>query len=181
VLDAYRALDELKAAGELAGVGIASRDWKTINEIDARIRLDWVMLVGGVTIMHHPPQELLCMSNLAQRQIPIIAAGNFHGDFLLGGSSFDARAVDPENPADRSLFAWRKVFVALCHGHGITPVQACLQFALAAPGVVAVAVSTSRPERIAENARAAITKVPPAFWDSMKEEGLLASDYPYLD
>ena len=173
ILEAYRALEGLKATHHVAGIGIAAKDWQVVREIDAAVRLDWVMLVGCFTIMRHPPEVLEFMASLAARQIPMINAGIFHGDFLVGGSSFDSRALTPENPADRSLFAWRKAFAALCHGHGITLAHACIQFALSAPAVAAVAINTSHPDRIAENADSAIAKAPDAFWASMKEEGLL--------
>jgi D-threo-aldose 1-dehydrogenase len=174
ILGAYRKLDELKAGRQVAGVGIAAKDWRVVREIESAVDLDWVMLIGSFTVMRHPPELLDFMASLAARQIPMISAGIFHGDFLLGGSSFDSRPVSPEDPADRSLFAWRKSFVALCHAHGISPAHACIQFALAAPGVAAVAINTSHPDRIAENANYSIVKVPEAFWASMKEEGLLA-------
>jgi D-threo-aldose 1-dehydrogenase len=70
--------------------------------------------------------------------------------------------------------------VALCHGHGITPARACIEFALSAPGIAAVAINTSHRDRIAENVASAITPVPSVFWSSMKDERLLAEDYPYL-
>ena len=178
ILAACRALDELKSGGHVAGIGVAAKDWRVVREIDAEMRLDWVMLIGGFTTMRHPPQLVEFMASLAARQIPIVSAGIFDGDFLVGGSCFNGRAVDPEKSEDRSLFAWRKAFAALCHGHGITPAQACIQFTLSAPGVVAVAINTSQPDRIAENVRSTIAEVPDAFWASMKEEGLLAPNDP---
>jgi D-threo-aldose 1-dehydrogenase len=71
--------------------------------------------------------------------------------------------------------------VALCHGHGVTPTQACIQFALAGPGVVAVLLNSSHPDRVAENVGSVQRLVPDLFWASMKEEGLLAAGYPYVD
>ena len=41
------------------------------------------------------------------------------------------------------------------------------------PGVAAVVVNTSQPERVRENVRAAIERLPDAFWESFGEEGLL--------
>jgi D-threo-aldose 1-dehydrogenase len=177
ILGAYRALENLKATGEVAGIGIAAKDWHVVREIESAVRLDWVMLTGCFTILRHPPGLLQFMSELAARRTPILNAGIFHCDFLAGGSSFDGRMVNPEDPADQSLLAWRKAFVALCHGHGVTPVHASIQFALAAPGVVAVVVNTSRPDRIAENVAAAVAEAPHALWASMQEEGLLSGDH----
>ena len=116
------------------------------------------------------------MTALADRQVAIIGSSVFHSDFLVGGSRFGNRMLSPEDPADQRLFAWRKAFAALCYGHGIAPAHACIQFALSVPGVIAVALDTSYPDRIAENAASAVTPVPDAFFESMKEEGLLSGD-----
>jgi D-threo-aldose 1-dehydrogenase len=180
ILDAYRALGELKATGIVRGVGVGAKDWRSIVEIDKHIELDWVMFANSFTIMHHPPELLEFIASLAGRGIGIINSAVFHAGFLVGGRYFDYRVVSPDNPADRRLFAWRKAFVALCEGHGVTPAEACVEFALSAPGIAAVALNTSHPDRVAENVAMTLKKAPPAFWASMKEEGLLAADYPYL-
>ena len=57
---------------------------------------------------------------------------------------------------------------------------ACVQFALSAPGVAAVSLNTSRPERVAENVNAVEAAVPPAFWSDAKQAGLIAPDCSYV-
>jgi D-threo-aldose 1-dehydrogenase len=84
--------------------------------------------------------------------------------------------MNAEDDTQRGLLAWRKAFVALCDGHGITPAHACIQFALSLPGVVAVQLDSSYPDRVAENIRSGFTRVPPNFWASMIEEGLLGAN-----
>ena len=163
----------MKAAQQVSGIGVAAKDWRVVREIDSAARLDWVTLVGGFTIMRHPHELLEFMASLAARQIPIVGAGIFHCNLLVGGNRFEDRALSRENSEHASLFAWRKAFAALCHGHGVAPAHACIQFALCAPGVAAVVINTSRPERVAENAASSVTKLPDALWASMQEEGLL--------
>jgi D-threo-aldose 1-dehydrogenase len=180
LVDAYRALGELKRDGKVVGVGAGASDWRVIREIDSVIELDWVVLSGSLTIMRHPPEVLKLLYDLAERQVAVINSGLFHGGFLTGGRSFGGRAVRPDDQADRPLLAWRKSFVALCEGHGITPVDACVQFGLSAPGVVAVLLDTSHPDRVAANVAAAARQIPSVFWESMKEEGLLDEGYPYV-
>ncbi len=59
VLEAYRALHELKARGHVKAVGVGSKDWRIIKELDATVELDWVMFANSFTLFSHP-QELLC-------------------------------------------------------------------------------------------------------------------------
>jgi D-threo-aldose 1-dehydrogenase len=46
--------------------------------------------------------------------------------------------------------------------------------------VVAVLINSSHPDRVAENSESVQRTVPDPFWASLKEEGLLAADYPYV-
>jgi D-threo-aldose 1-dehydrogenase len=180
IVEAYRALLELKQQGRVVGVGVGAKDWRVIEEIDRAVELDWVMLANSLTIMRHPPELLAFVARLADRGVGIINSAVFHAGFLLGGKYFDYRVVDPLNDADKPLYAWRKSFVSLCEAHGVSPLHACVQFGLSVPGVVAVALNTSHADRIEENVRAVSTPVPAKLWQSLKEEGLLAKDYPFV-
>jgi D-threo-aldose 1-dehydrogenase len=180
ILGAYRALAELKQQDQARAVGIGSKDWRVIEEVAAAVELDWVMLAGSLTVMHHPPELLAFVAGLVEREIAIINSAVFHSGFLVGGKYFDYRVVSPENAVDRPLFAWRKSFVSIAAAHGISPMHACVQFGLNVPGVVAVALNTSHADRIQENVAAVAEPVPRQFWNSLKEEGLLAKDYPYV-
>lgn len=182
---AWLAASDLKAAGKVHGVGVVAETAQVATSADARQRLlarefDWFTVVGGCTIMRHPPESTSLLFEIVQRQIPVIATSIFEAGFLVGGSKLDGHAVRFEDESDRSLIAWRKSFVALCDGHGITPAHACIQFALSLPGVAAVRLESTYRDRVSDNIRAAVTKVPENFWLSMKEEGLLEADYPFV-
>lgn len=180
LVDAYRALGELKRTGQVVGIGAVAADWRAVREILGVVELDWVMLRGGLTVLRHPPEVLGLLAELAERQIAVVASGLLDGGFLAGGKSFNGRVLHPDDSADRPILAWRKSFVALCEGHGVMPVDACVRFALPAPGVVATRLDTSHPDRVAGNVAAVARHVPGVFWESMKEEGLLEADYPYV-
>lgn len=175
---AWQAVSELKAAGLLLGAGMVARDFDSLSSLTPSV--DWVVLAGGFTLMRHPAERLASMAEVTARQIPIVVSGVFERRFLLGSNRLDGRVLSADDPADRSLLTWRTSFAALCHGHGVTPAQACIQFALSGPGVVAVILNSSHSDRVAENVGCVQRLVPDLFWASMKEEGLLAADYPYL-
>jgi D-threo-aldose 1-dehydrogenase len=175
-----QAATELKDTGDVCGVGLEVSDGGGLDRA-AAAGVDWVALRGGITIMRHKSEILESMSRRADRQIPIIVSGVFEHGFLVGGNRLDGRVLNAEDTADRSLLAWRKSFVALCDGHGISPAHACVQFALSAPGVVAVTLESSYADRVADNVAAVARNAPLNFWQSMKEEGLLAEDYPIGD
>jgi len=179
-LEAVHSITELKTAGRIAGVGIRCNDWRIAKELCNAAQLDFIVLVGSITIMRHPPELIEFLTSLAERQIPVIGAGVFHGGFLVGGPHFDNRKMNPSDSANQSLFAWRKAFTSLCHGHGVRPAHACIQFALSAPGVAAVSLSTGHSDRVAENVDSVVNRIPATLWASMKEERLLEEDYAHL-
>ena len=96
----------------------------------AAINPDWITVACGPTLMRHPPNLLASLAEIQQRQIPVIISGVFEGGFLVGANRLDGRLLRSEDDPDRSTLAWRKAFVALCDGHGISPAHACIRFAL---------------------------------------------------
>jgi len=180
VVGAYQALGELKARGETKAVGVGSKDWRVIRELAAAVELDWVMLALSLTVMSHPPELLAFVDELAAKGIAVVNSAVFHAGFLTGGAFFDYRKVDPDDEADRPLFEWRRRFLALCERFDVEPAEACVRFGMSPPGVVGVALNTSRPERIRQNVAAVQSRIPAGFWTAMKEEGLLAHDYPHV-
>jgi len=180
ILDSLHELESLKTEHQLAAVGVALQDWRLGPRLQQSSKVDFFKLWNGPTILRHPPEMLNWLAELAAMQVPVISAGVFHGGFLVGGSAMNGRSISPNTSANQSLIAWRKSFAALCLGHGVRPAHACIQFALRTPGIVAASLSASHVDRVAENVYAATTPVPDALWVSLKEEGLLAGEYPYL-
>ena len=180
ILAAYTALGELKAAGMAQGIGVGAKNWKSIQEIDAQVDLDWVMFANSYTLYSHPADLLAFMDSLQAKGVAIINSAVFNAGFLTGGEFFNYVKLDARNPEHQEKFAWRQKFFALCEQHGQTPSEVCIQFGKSHPGIVALALSTSRPHRVKTNVEAMSVQVPPAFWDVLKEEGLLATDHPYI-
>lgn len=176
VLGAYRALFELKSKGAVKAVGIGSKDWRVIREIAGQVDLDWVMFACSLTLYSHPAELFDFIAELHSRDVGMINSAVFNAGFLTGGKWFDYRQPDPVK--DAPLFAWRENFLAICQRLGVKPADACVQFGLAVPGIVAVALNTEKPERIAANVASADSAIPPEFWRAMKEGGLVAHSFP---
>lgn len=180
VVDAYRALAELRAAGKVKAIGVGSKDWQAIKRIAEAVDLDWVMLACCMTIHNHPQDLLEFIDWLTARGISIINSAVFNAGFLTGGSFFDYREPDPNDAEDKKLFDWRDRFNVLCDNFKVPPAEACVQFGMSPPGVVSIALNTSKPSRVADNVGLVQAEIPGAFWSAMKEEGLIAADYPHL-
>jgi D-threo-aldose 1-dehydrogenase len=179
VLGAYQALFELKSRGVVRAVGVGAKDWRVIREIAERVDLDWVMFACSLTVYSHPAELLDFIAHLHGRGVGLINSAVFHAGFLTGGAWFDYRKPDPV--ADAGLFRWREKFLAVCRRCEVKPADVCVQFGLAVPGVVAVALNTGKPERIPDNVASARNPIPPALWRALKDEGLVATRFKYLD
>ncbi len=172
VLGAYRALFELKRSGAVKAVGIGSKDWRVIREIAEKVDLDWVMFACSLTVYTHPPELLDFIAHLHTRGVGMINSAVFNAGFLTGGEWFDYRRPDPV--ADAPLFAWRERFLQICQRFAVKPAEACVQFGLQVPGIVAVALNTEKPERIKANLASGVATIPSDFWTALKSENLIA-------
>jgi D-threo-aldose 1-dehydrogenase len=180
ILEAYRALSELKQQGQIKAIGVGSKDWQSIKAIHQEIQLDWVMLANSLTLYSHPVELLDFVEELSQQQIGIINSAVFNAGFLTGGDYFNYRKLDPHNDADKPLFQWRETFLTLCRQYSVLPANACVQFGMSPPGVMSVALNTSKPQRIQQNVTSVSAEIPKEFWAALKTSGLLEQDYPHV-
>lgn len=180
IVEAYRALADLKKAGKVKAIGVGAKNWKVIEELSKAVQLDWVMFANSMTIMHHPQDLLGFMSELHKKHISIINSAVFHAGFLIGGKFFDYREIHPDTEENKAVFRWREQFFTLCNRFGIAPAVACVGFATTAPGVISIALNTSNPNNVKSNVESVVTKVPEDFWKEMKAQGLIDADYPFV-
>ena len=180
LLESYRALFDLKKEGKVKAVGIGSKEWTIIRELYEHVPFDWVMFANSFTVFSHPKEILDFMDRLDSDGVGIINSAVFHGGFLTGGDKFDYQEVDPESEKGRLLHAWRDAFNALCHDHQVNPGDACLHFGISHPSIVSMALNTSKPEKMNRNVDILQKEIPGAFWQAMKDEGLIDPKYMYL-
>lgn len=178
VLDAYRALGELKQQGEVKAIGVGSKDWRMIQKIAQDVDLDWAMIANSMTVHSHPDDLVAFMEELGSKGVAIINSAVFNAGFLIGGDYYNYHLMDKENQA--ALFKWRDDFFATCSKYGIKPAEACVAFGLHAPGVKSIALSTTNAARVKGNIAMADVKIPNDFWEEMKAKGLINKHYAYV-
>jgi D-threo-aldose 1-dehydrogenase len=171
----------LKRKGYTNAVGIGAKDWRVIREITDRIELDWVMLALSFTVYTHPNEILDFMNELQNKGIGIINSAVFHSGFLSGGQYFDYRLLDQNRAEDRDYFLWRDTFFNICDQFGVKPATACVQFGLSHPGIISIALNTSKTSRIEENIGMIEADIPNDFWIAMINSGLISREYPQED
>ena len=171
ILGAYKALFELKQAGRARGVGIGAKDWRVIRGLYRDIKFDWVMFACAPTILRHPRELRDFMLKLKDDRVGIIDSALFNGGFLTGGDMLDYRKADPVR--DAALFQKRADYLAVCRDFQIDSAAAAVEFGFRQPGVVAVSLNTSVPDRIPMNAAYAQHKSPAEFWAELKRRKVI--------
>jgi D-threo-aldose 1-dehydrogenase len=87
---------------------------------------------------------------------------------------------DPLSGEDRELYEWRDKFFRICSRYNIKPAEACVMFGMSPPGVVSIALNTSKPDRVRENVELVRKKIPAEFWINMKKENLIDKNYQFV-
>ncbi len=181
ICNAYRALEKLRDAGAVAGVGIGAKDWRIVRELDEYCRFDWVMMANSFTIMNHPPELLDFITSLHRRNIALINSAVTHGGFLVGGRFLDYREIDPDDANDVKCLEWRQQFTAACQQYNLSPYDVAVAFGVSHPAVTSVALSTSKSTRVDSMVAAVNNQPNPAIWEELRTRGLIDSDYSHLN
>lgn len=180
IVDAYRALKELKDKGKVKAIGVGSKDWHVIRELTDQIDMDWIMLAISFTIMNHPKELIDFIDELTKKGITIINSAVFHGGFLTGGEFYNYRKANNNSESDKHLFEWRQKFNKICKNFNVEPSEACVQFGITPPGIISIALNTSKPDRVQRNVDSVQCKIPAEFWRAMQKSNLIDPEYPYL-
>ncbi len=178
ILDAYKALHDLKKQGKAQAIGIGAKNWEIIREISEHVQLDWVMFANSLTIMKHPSQLISFIEKLSKKGIGIINSAVFNGGFLIGSNYFDYKPIDPINDSDKLI--WRDNFYKICEKHHVIPSVACVNFGMSPSYVTAISLNTSKPEHVKENVLSVTQEVPKQFYEDMIKQKLISPDYPFL-
>lgn len=180
ILDAYKALSDLKAQGKVQAIGVGAKNWRIIKKVAMDVELDWVMIANSMTIHYHPSELLAFMEELKNKGVYIINSAIFHAGFLMGGSHYDYKLIQPDTEENKAIFAWREQFFELCNQFKVKPAEACARFSISAPGVGSLALNTTNPNRVKQNVDLANAQIPVEFWQAMRTKGLISAEYSYL-
>ncbi|NIP57787.1 MAG: aldo/keto reductase [Gemmatimonadetes bacterium] len=172
-------LDELREEGKIAELGATNFDAPSLQAIlDAGIPIR-THQVQYSALDHRPEGEMtaLCREQGVALICYGVLAGGFLSDRWLGASP-------PDDPSNRSLVKYRliieeyggwKRYQALLRelrrigdAVGASIAQVAAAYALSRPGVASILVGASRPERMAEAARAAELELPESDRDRIR-------------
>ena len=165
-----RALEELKAAGEIKGFGAGINDQAMIGRFLDRLDLDFFLVAMPYTLLDQAPLDD-SFPRCAERGIGIVVGSPYASGILATGGVAGARYNYA--PASAEILQRTLRIEAVCRRHGVALAAAALQFPLGHPAVAAIipgAVTPAEAERNLDHFR---SRVPAGLWADLKAERLI--------
>jgi len=170
-----RALEELKAAGEIRAIGAGVNHIGMIPRFLERFELDFFLLAMPYTLLDQPALDgelPLCV----ERNVSVIVGAVFASGILARGPSEDAKYAYV--PAERGIIEKTRRIEAVCRRYDVPLAAAALQFPLGHEAVAAIIPGANSPQQVEQNLAYMRVGIPADLWAELKREGLLRADAP---
>jgi D-threo-aldose 1-dehydrogenase len=170
----FRALSELRAAGEIGAIGFAMNDSQALNQFALESDADCFLMAGRYTLLEQGPLDDLLPTALA-KGMSVIAGGVYNSGILA-----DPRASAMYNyePAGAELIQKALRIEEICIDNGVSLRAAAQQFTLAHPAIASIVVGALSPAEARENVELSGHDIPAALWQDLRGAGLLREDAP---
>jgi D-threo-aldose 1-dehydrogenase len=167
----WRALSQLRDSGAVAAIGAGVNEWEPCARLLELVDPDLFLLAGRYTLLEQAPLETL-FPECEKRGVGIVIGGPYNSGILAGGANYNYAAAPPE------IVAKTRAIDAVCRRHRVPLPAAALQFVLGHPVVTCVIPGGQTREETAQNAALLEAPIPAAFWQELKDEGLLDAKAP---
>jgi len=170
-----RALEELKASGQIRAIGMGMNAAESLTEIAPMVPLDFCIVAMPYTLLEQGTLHT-GMQRCIDEGISVVIGAPYASGILATGPVDGARYA--YGFADEAIKAKTRAIQAVAARHGVSLQAAALQFPLAHPAVVSVIPGGARPEEVTANVKYLTEVIPVDFWAELKAEGLIVADAP---
>ena len=171
----YRALAELREAGEIAAIGAGVNEWQVCEKLLGLGDFDGFLLAGRYTLLEQEALDSF-LPLCEKRDVGIILGGPYNSGILATGAVPGAKynyADAPQEILDRV-----SNIEAVCAAHNTPLIAAALQFVLGHPCVKTVVPGAVSADEVRSNVALIEHDIPLGLWSDLKSEGLIRSDAP---
>ncbi|MFJ9870658.1 aldo/keto reductase [Streptomyces sp. NPDC101165] len=172
--EGYPALEKLRSEGVVGAIGAGMNQAEMLTRFVRDTDVDVVLCAGRYTLLDQSAAVEL-LPEAASRGVSVVIGGTFNSGLLADPtpeSTYNYTCA-PKELLDRALRL--KVVAAR---HGITLRAAALAFCAAHPAVASVLAGARSAAEAHDCAEQFATPVPPAFWQELRDTGLLPSEEP---
>jgi D-threo-aldose 1-dehydrogenase len=173
----FRALEQLRAAGEIRAFGIGVNEIAICLEAMMHAHLDVILLAGRYTLLEQNALDAL-LPACERAGTSIVVGGPYNSGILAtgtrqGGMLHYDYAIAPQTVVDRV-----RRLEAHCEQYGVQLAAAALQFPLAHPQVVSVIPGLGSARHIERTLALYKQNIPDAFWRALRNDGLVHANAP---
>jgi D-threo-aldose 1-dehydrogenase len=173
----FRALEQLRAAGEILAFGIGVNETAICLEAMRHAHLDVILLAGRYTLLEQNALDAL-LPACERAGTSIVVGGPYNSGILATGARHGGTLHYDYGIAPQSIVDRVRRLEAHCEQHGVPLAAAALQFPLAHPQVVSVIPGLGSPRHIDRTVALYKTNIPDALWHALKSDGLLHGGAP---
>ncbi len=171
----YKALSELRDAGEIAAIGAGVNEWQVCEKLLGLGDFDGFLLAGRYTLLEQEALESF-LPLCEQRDVGIILGGPYNSGILATGAVPGAK-YNYADTSDDILDRVRKI-EAVCAAHDTPLIAAALQFVLGHPCVKTVVPGAVNVSEVQANVALLDRNIPAGLWSDLRSEGLIRPDAP---
>lgn len=171
----YKALTELRDAGEVAAIGAGVNEWQVCEKLLGLGDFDGFLLAGRYTLLEQEALDSF-LPLCEKRDVGIILGGPYNSGILATGAVPGAKynyADAPNEILDRV-----DRIEAVCAAHGTPLIAAALQFVLGHPSVKTVIPGAVSAAEVQANVALLNRDIPSGLWSDLRSEGLIRPDAP---
>lgn len=160
----FRALQELKAHGEIAGFGLGVNEWQVIRDALEETDLDCCMLAGRYSLLDRDAEDTLLP--LATRRNVALALGGVYNSGILAAPKGGRRKFNyADAPAD--IVAKVEALRSVCDDHNVPLAAAAIRFPIRHPAVTCVVIGAKTPEQLEQNVSWFNETLPESLWSDL--------------
>jgi D-threo-aldose 1-dehydrogenase len=165
----FRALSELRAAGDIKGFGLGVNEWQVIRDALQEADLDCSMLAGRYTLLDQDAeQEFLPLAQ--KRGMALVVAGVFNSG-ILASTSGRRKFNYADAPAE--MIERAEKLRDVCDGFNVPLPAAAIQFPLRHPAATCVVIGAKTAQQIAANIAWFEQPIPEDLWKALGDQGLI--------
>ncbi|MEC8292238.1 MAG: aldo/keto reductase [Pseudomonadota bacterium] len=171
----YRALSELRDAGEVAAIGAGVNEWQVCERLLGLGDFDGFLLAGRYTLLEQEALDSF-LPLCEKRDVGIILGGPYNSGILATGAVPGAKYNYADAPPD--IMERVRQIEAVCAAHDTPLIAAALQFVLGHPCIKTVVPGAVSAAEVQANAALMERQIPAALWQDLRAEGLIRPDAP---
>lgn len=174
----YRAMTELKAAGQVKAIGLGTNEWQICEAALKLGDFDGFLLSGRYSLLEQSACETF-LPLCAQRGVSVILGGAFNSGILATGVVTPAIASGKQpvyynyEPAPQHIIDRVAHIETICSQFNVPLAAAALQFPAAHPQICSVLAGLASPLQVQQAKEWMSVEIPREFWQMLRTRGLI--------